>query len=229
MAQLIPLPLTASCFSKIQIGFTFLVPAYVDNPEQNPESHKWLCLCVCVGILNIKSFSLILKYSTEHFTVIITLECKMTETLIEMQLNLSHPTNLSVFIWKFSLSDCFCVCCRMRPNGLSILCVDLWLLRFAMKPYVWIIVKMCYTWHAGELTVTYIVTAYVTASSMVYCGRFDSWLSKYVNKLLICDLRRCLVSDLCLIYCVARPDWGDVEIALSYLGDLRIRFIHHTH
>ena len=27
VAQLMPLPLTASCFSKIQIGFTFLVPA----------------------------------------------------------------------------------------------------------------------------------------------------------------------------------------------------------
>ena len=26
MAQLLPLPLTVSCFSKIQIGFTFLVP-----------------------------------------------------------------------------------------------------------------------------------------------------------------------------------------------------------
>jgi len=28
MAQLMPLPLTVSCFSKIQIGFTFLVPAH---------------------------------------------------------------------------------------------------------------------------------------------------------------------------------------------------------
>jgi len=27
MAQLMPLPLTVSCFSKIPIGFTFLVPA----------------------------------------------------------------------------------------------------------------------------------------------------------------------------------------------------------
>jgi len=27
MAQLMPLPLTVSCFSKIQIGLTFLVPA----------------------------------------------------------------------------------------------------------------------------------------------------------------------------------------------------------
>ena len=29
MAQLMPLPLTVSCFSKIQIGFTFLVPAHL--------------------------------------------------------------------------------------------------------------------------------------------------------------------------------------------------------
>ena len=28
-----PLPLTVSCFSKIQIGFTFLVPAHSDGPE----------------------------------------------------------------------------------------------------------------------------------------------------------------------------------------------------
>ena len=34
MAQLIPLPLTVSCFSKIQIGFTFLVPAHPCSPGQ---------------------------------------------------------------------------------------------------------------------------------------------------------------------------------------------------
>jgi len=32
VAQLVPLPLTVSCFSKIQIGFTFLVPAYPGCP-----------------------------------------------------------------------------------------------------------------------------------------------------------------------------------------------------
>ena len=32
MAQLTPLPLTVSCFSKIQIGFTFLVPAHLGSP-----------------------------------------------------------------------------------------------------------------------------------------------------------------------------------------------------
>jgi len=34
MAQLMPLPLTVSCFSKIQTGFTFLVPAHPGSPGQ---------------------------------------------------------------------------------------------------------------------------------------------------------------------------------------------------
>ena len=34
MAQLMPLPLTISCSSKIQIGFTFLVPAHLGSPRQ---------------------------------------------------------------------------------------------------------------------------------------------------------------------------------------------------
>ena len=42
MAQRIPLPLTVSCFSKIQIGFTFLVPAYPGCPGK--EAVKWLLL-----------------------------------------------------------------------------------------------------------------------------------------------------------------------------------------
>ena len=32
MAQLMPLPLTVSCFTKIQIGFAFLVPAHLGSP-----------------------------------------------------------------------------------------------------------------------------------------------------------------------------------------------------
>ena len=34
MAQLMQLPLTVSCFSKIQISFTFLVPAHLGSPRQ---------------------------------------------------------------------------------------------------------------------------------------------------------------------------------------------------
>ena len=34
MAQLMPLPFTVSCFRKIQIGFTFLVPAHRGSPGE---------------------------------------------------------------------------------------------------------------------------------------------------------------------------------------------------
>ena len=34
MAQLMPLPLTVSCFSKIQIGSTFLVLAHLGSPQK---------------------------------------------------------------------------------------------------------------------------------------------------------------------------------------------------
>ena len=40
MAQLMPLLLTISCSSKIQVGFTFLVPAYPGCPGK--EAVKWL-------------------------------------------------------------------------------------------------------------------------------------------------------------------------------------------
>ena len=36
VAQLMPLPLTVSCFSKVQIGFTFPVPAHLGSPGQGP-------------------------------------------------------------------------------------------------------------------------------------------------------------------------------------------------
>ena len=45
MAQRIPLPLTVSCFSKIKIGFTFLVPAHRGSPGQ--RAIKRVCVCVC--------------------------------------------------------------------------------------------------------------------------------------------------------------------------------------
>jgi len=43
MAQLMPLPLTVSSFSKIQIGFTFLVPAHPGIPVK--RAVKRVCVC----------------------------------------------------------------------------------------------------------------------------------------------------------------------------------------
>jgi len=45
-AQVRPLPLTVSCFSKIQIGFTFLVPADPDSPGK--RAAKRVCVCACL-------------------------------------------------------------------------------------------------------------------------------------------------------------------------------------
>ena len=45
MAQLMLLPLTVSCFSKILIDFTFLVPAHPVRPGQ--RAIKRVCVCVC--------------------------------------------------------------------------------------------------------------------------------------------------------------------------------------
>jgi len=53
MAQLIPLPLTVSCCSKLQVGFTFLVPAYPGSPRQ--RAVKRVCVCVCVCKCSAKS------------------------------------------------------------------------------------------------------------------------------------------------------------------------------
>jgi len=58
MAQLMPLPLTVSCFSKIQTGFTFLVPAHPDIPGQ--KTIKRVCVCVCSS-RNLLKFRAILK------------------------------------------------------------------------------------------------------------------------------------------------------------------------
>ena len=50
-----PLLLTVSCFSKIQIGFTFLVPAYPGSPGQRAVKRACVCVCVCV-ILTFKLY-----------------------------------------------------------------------------------------------------------------------------------------------------------------------------
>jgi len=44
MAQLMPLPLTVSCFNKIQIGFTFLVPAYRGSPGKRAIKRVYVCM-----------------------------------------------------------------------------------------------------------------------------------------------------------------------------------------
>ena len=44
MVQLMPLPLTVCCFSKIQIGFTFLVPAHPGSLGQRAVKRVGVCV-----------------------------------------------------------------------------------------------------------------------------------------------------------------------------------------
>ena len=47
MAQLMPMPLTVSCFSKIQIGLTFLLPAHPGSPGQRAVEWVYVCRSEC--------------------------------------------------------------------------------------------------------------------------------------------------------------------------------------
>jgi len=50
MAQLMSLPLTVSCFSKIQIAFTFVVRAHPGSPGQRAVKRVDVCVYMCVFI-----------------------------------------------------------------------------------------------------------------------------------------------------------------------------------
>ena len=63
MAQLMPLPLTVSCFSKIQIGFTFLVPAH---PGSLGKRAVKMGVCVCWSVLQRYVGHMILGYMRLH-------------------------------------------------------------------------------------------------------------------------------------------------------------------
>jgi len=73
MAQLIPLPLTFSCFSKIQIGFSFLVLAH---PDKGPLNRR---VCVCILVFFLLQFNAVgllnglpVSYIVMHLVFLIT-------------------------------------------------------------------------------------------------------------------------------------------------------------
>jgi len=51
MAQLMPLPLTVSCFSKIQTGFTFLIPANPGSPRKRAVKRVFVVVVLVVNFL----------------------------------------------------------------------------------------------------------------------------------------------------------------------------------
>jgi len=72
MAQLMPLPLAVSCFSKIQIGFTFPVLAHPGSPGIRAVKRARTCVCV----LRVHTVS-----STEHCRTIVFAAVLLQKTL----------------------------------------------------------------------------------------------------------------------------------------------------
>ena len=67
-AQLMPLPLTVSCFSKIQIGFTFLVPAQISSPGKGPLNGYVLVnllfsVCFATGYIHLGEIKILNSYT----------------------------------------------------------------------------------------------------------------------------------------------------------------------
>ena len=73
IAQLMPLPLTVSCFSKIQIGFTFLVPAHPDSPGK--RAVKWMCVLTYLRLLQVNQMG---WHSLANFTKYFSYKLYMT-------------------------------------------------------------------------------------------------------------------------------------------------------
>ena len=71
MAQLMPLPLTVSCFSKIQIGFIFLVPAHPGSPRQRAVKRVYVCMYIVWAI------------ALWLFTPAVFIGCEFSENFVE--------------------------------------------------------------------------------------------------------------------------------------------------
>ena len=71
MAQLMPLPLTVSCSNKIQIGFSFLVLAYLGSPGQ--RAIKRVCVCMCVCFVMSSCLQIRLEAACSSFTQLMML------------------------------------------------------------------------------------------------------------------------------------------------------------
>ena len=82
MAQLMPLPLTVSCFSKMQIGFTFLVSAHLGSPGK--RAVKRACVYF-VKVVSVKSlmFSQFEKIAPETIKAQLSTNNKFTVFTIE--------------------------------------------------------------------------------------------------------------------------------------------------
>ena len=108
MAQLMPLPLTVSCFSKIQIGFTFLVPAHPGSPGQ--RAVKQVCVCV---VLRLRNSGCIMVLFIHHGPTTNTINPPSTLILMAVFLSEHGPASFP--------SSCLSLCSFLRRESSGLL------------------------------------------------------------------------------------------------------------
>ena len=113
MAQLMPLPLTVSCFCKIQIGFTFLVPAHLGSPGK--RAVKCVCVCVCLRTGNV-SVPIQLAQCRFPGWPFPTLKCQY---VFRIKYNFIKRLSETVTIWNCQNADWF-----LRKKMLSVICYN---------------------------------------------------------------------------------------------------------
>jgi len=118
MTQLMPLPLTVSCFSKIRIGFTFLVPAHLGSPGK--RAIKWgVCVTICLS----GTVSEILALISQNFKRLRTLNappsCRTSTCVMPIlfAFNLQTKFQMSGFIHSKDMA--WAPKCRNGPNDLD--------------------------------------------------------------------------------------------------------------
>ena len=104
MAQLMTLPLTVSCFSKIQIGFTFLVPAHLGSPGK--RAVKQVCVCACADTLvsSASEVTTLWRY-TNLFIIIIIIITNQARWEIIASFSCPRPAKYSCQKLKLKSSD----------------------------------------------------------------------------------------------------------------------------
>ena len=117
VAQLMPLPLTVSCFSKIQIGFTLLVPARLGSPGKGLLNGCVCRLCQCgcrnKNCSNFDSLPAATEFSNFRWNMVGNILCGLDSGIGCCFIVLIN----SSILWLLDLnSSCFVLKCGTHVN-----------------------------------------------------------------------------------------------------------------
>jgi len=124
MAELMPLPLTFSCSSKIQIGFILLVPAHSGSPGQWAIKRVLMLLWQCLQESSMMHLNLWAHWETfSGHSVIAVCMCKCASVnagtvRVSQSCCLMHASEMQLFsrMWKVTLRRSRWTTCFQQPT-----------------------------------------------------------------------------------------------------------------